>query len=190
MNRTSIAVVVTSKCSIARWIKRTCMARVHTCWCSDQIFVGQEPRRFMSSSAIRARIIWSTRRSVAKTMFSHISTHWSFNQITHTKCWSITRKLNLVIWKMTGTFWHQRKSRIQMQANQKTGTKEWVNETFSTIVIRLLTGEYFLLANNCRSRWQETRRLGQARTHSRPRCIETRRLGWWNGRWMGTTNDR
>jgi len=40
------------------------------------------------------------------------------------------------------------------------------------------------------SRWHETWRLGQAWAHSRSRCQETRRLGWWNGWWVGTANDR
>lgn len=31
--------------------------------------------------------------------------------------------------------------------------------------------------------------LGQARTHSRPRCCQTRRLGWWNGWRMGTSSN-
>lgn len=153
MNRTSIAVAVTWKCSTAHWTKRTCTAKARICLCSDQTFAALAPRKCTSSSATRAKIIWSTRKSVARTTYSPISTHWSFNQTTPTKCWSIMRKLSRAIWKMTGTFWHQRKSRIQVHRNQTTGTKEWVELNALYRVVVMLTGCFLFLANHCRSRW-------------------------------------
>lgn len=122
MNKTLTAAVAIWKSSIAHWIKPICMVKHHTCWCLAQTFADQAPKKFMSSSATRERIIWSTRKSDAKMMSSLISTHWLCNQTTHTKFWSTTKRLNQAIWKTIGISCHQRKSRIQKPRNRKIGT--------------------------------------------------------------------
>lgn len=124
-NKTLIAAADTSKCSTVAWNKPTCTETVRTNWCSVQTFVATEPRKCTSSSATRARTIWSTKRFDAKTTFTHISTHWSWIPITRTRFSSTTKRSSLAIWKTIGTSWHQRKLRIQMQANHPIGMIRW-----------------------------------------------------------------